>query len=153
MKIQYELSAIVYKLLLLLLLLTNVNGLPFLFGTSYGSRDHMVDYQTPDDSWNITSVPRSITPHLMSINATQNHAIPPRKTEQQLEDEILKRLHDIKVRSEGWFQIEFHFFFKITIVVTFIRFRRKTEATSPPAECFGLIQPIWCIIHHLLIKH
>lgn len=97
MKIQYELSAIVYKLLLSLLLLTNVNGLPFLFGTSYGNRDHMIEYQTPDDSWNITSVPRSITPHLLMVNTTQTHIIPPRKTEEQLEDEILKRLHEIKV--------------------------------------------------------
>lgn len=97
MKIQYELSAIVYKLLLSLLLLTqHVNGLPFLFGTSYGSRDHMVDYQTPDDSWNITSVPRSIIPHLAAAK-DQSHSIPPRKTDEQIEDELLKRLRDIKV--------------------------------------------------------
>lgn len=97
MKIQYELSAIVYKLLLSLLLLSNVNGLPFLFGTTHGNRDHMVEYQTPDDNWNITSLPRSITPHINHINSTQNHVIPPRKSEQQLEDEILHRLHEIKV--------------------------------------------------------
>lgn len=99
MKIQYELSAIVYKLLLSLLLSTNVNGLPILFGTSFGNRDHMVVYQSPDDSWNITSIPRSITPHLININSTQNHVIPRRKTEEELEDEILKRLHEIKVRK------------------------------------------------------
>ncbi|XP_031627934.1 sphingomyelin phosphodiesterase isoform X2 [Contarinia nasturtii] len=101
MKIQYELSAIVYKLLLSLLLLTNVNGLPFLFGTTHGNRDHMVEYQTPDDNWNITSVPRSITPHINHINFTQNHVIPPRKSEQQLEDEILHRLHEIKSQDRN----------------------------------------------------
>lgn len=100
MKIQYELSAIVYKLLLSLLILTNVNGLPFLLGTPFGSRDHMVDYQTPDDSWNITSVPRSIIPHLIISNATQNHVVPPRKTEEEIEDELIKRLHEIKVNKK-----------------------------------------------------
>lgn len=96
MKIQNEFSAIVSKLLLSLLLLTKVNGLPFLFGTSYERRDHMIDYQTPDDSWDIASIPRSIIPHLPT-NVTHSHVIPPRKTEQQIEDELLKRLHDIKV--------------------------------------------------------
>lgn len=97
MKIHNELLAIIYKLLLLHLFLTNVNGLPFLYGTSYGSRDHMVEYQTPDDNWNISSVPRSTIPHILTLNSTQSHDLPPRKTEQQLEDEILRRLHEIKV--------------------------------------------------------
>lgn len=97
MKIHYELSAIVYKLLLSLFLLlrfTNVNGLPFLFGTTHDTRNHMIDYRTPDDSWNITSVPRSITPHIREI---KTHSIPPRKTDEQIDDEILRRLRDIKV--------------------------------------------------------
>lgn len=90
-------TAIVYKLFLSLLLLlrfTNVIGLPFLFGTTHDTRNHMIEYRTPDDSWNITSVPRSITPHITEIKA---HSIPPRKTDEQIDDEILRRFRDIKV--------------------------------------------------------
>lgn len=96
MKVQYELLVIVYKLILMHLLITNVNGLPFLFGTSHGKRNHMIEYQTPDDSWNITSATRSTTPHMIVVKEF-SHSIPPRKTEEQIEDELLKRLHEIKV--------------------------------------------------------
>lgn len=86
--------AIVYSLLLLLI---NVNGLPFLFGTQIDRR-HAIEYQMPDDNWNITSIPRSIIPHLLARNDTStSHLVPPRKSNDQIEDELLKRLRDIKV--------------------------------------------------------
>lgn len=146
MKIQYELSAIVSKLLLSLLLLTHVNGLPFLFGTSLRNRDHMIEYQTPDDSWNITSVPRSITPHL-AVTKDQSHSIPPRKTDQQIEDELIKRLHDIKVRTSSIWPVQ-----RSQPKLIFVS-RVNCRLATARAECYGSIQQIWCTIHHSLTKH
>lgn len=56
----------------------------------------MLEYHTPDDNWNISSVPRSIEPHLLTVHET--HQVPPRKTNQQIEDELLGSLRNIKVR-------------------------------------------------------
>lgn len=92
---QNALPAIVYTLLLLLI---NANGLPYLFGT-HDNRRHLVEYQMPDDNWNITSVPRSITPHLALRDDSIFHSVPPIKTNEQIEDELMKRLTDIKVSS------------------------------------------------------
>lgn len=86
---QNALPAIVYTLILLLI---NANGLPYLFGTQ-DNRRHFVEYQMPDDNWNITRVPRSITPHLALRDDSISHSVPPTKTE----DELMNRLSDIKV--------------------------------------------------------
>lgn len=94
MKIRHEILAITYTLFLCL---TNVNGLPFLFGTpSIGS--HMVRYQTLEDNWNISSVPRSIEPHLATTKQV-SHQVPPRKSNEQIEEELLTGLRNIKVGS------------------------------------------------------
>lgn len=92
---QNALPAIVYTLLLLLI---NANGLPYLFGTQ-DNRRHLVEYQIPDDNWNITEVPRSITPHLALRDDSISHSVKPRKTE----DELMNRLSDIKVSSSSDF--------------------------------------------------
>lgn len=79
-------------------ILTTTFALPFLFGGS-GYRRSVIEYQTPADDWNITSVPRSITPHLPARNAS-HYIMPPRKSSAEIDEETLERLRDIKVRID-----------------------------------------------------
>lgn len=95
MKIQYELlSAIVC---ISMLYVTNVLGLPrhIFGGQSRSRRTHMIEYRTPDDYWNISSVPRSVEPHLLATH--EMHDVPRGKTNEELEDELLASLRNIKV--------------------------------------------------------
>lgn len=101
MKIRHEIIAITFTLLLCL---TNVIGLPFFLGPpSIGS--HMVRYQALEDNWNISSVPRSVEPHLAASKQDQ-HQVPPRKSNTQIEEELLTGLRNIKVGLSGTSSIE-----------------------------------------------
>lgn len=77
-----------------MLYVTNVLGLPHM-GRPSPKRTHLFEYHTPEDNWNISSVPRSIEPHLLVMH--EAHDVPPRKSNQQIEDELLASLRDVKV--------------------------------------------------------
>lgn len=95
MKIYYE---IFYTYIALILIPTNVFGLPFLFGTT-AQRRHIVEFHTPPDEWNIMSAPRSITPHLHPRNDTkhEHHLDFPIGRTPAEEEALLQRLKEIKV--------------------------------------------------------
>lgn len=78
-------------------LLSTVNSLPFLFGNQNANRP-VVPYQSPPDDWNISSVPRSITPHLMvKYNETVNRIISGRRSDAEINNDTLKYLRAMKV--------------------------------------------------------
>lgn len=78
-----------------MLYVASVLGLPHIIGRQSTRPTHLFEYHTPDDNWNISSAPRSIEPHLLAIHAA--HDVPPRKSNQQIEDELLASLREVKV--------------------------------------------------------
>lgn len=77
--------------ILIYIYIQSINGLPFLFNQNGRSA---VEWETPRDNWNITSIPRSVTPHLQVKNFT--HLVPPSMKYIDHEAKLLNRLHEIK---------------------------------------------------------
>lgn len=82
MKIRHKASFAI--ILPLFVIVQNTNGLPF----------PTIQYSMNND-WNISSVPRSIVPHVTFRQHT--HHVPPKKTTEQMEDELLANLESLKV--------------------------------------------------------
>lgn len=77
-------------------LLSTVNSLPFIFGNRNGNR-RVIQYQIPPDTWNITSVPRSIMPHLVvKYNETDNYIMSGRRSA-GIKNDTIKYLKEMKV--------------------------------------------------------
>lgn len=91
MKIRLELCIIVYTLLLFS---TNVNGLPFIISTP-SIETNSLEYQILENNWNISSLARSVQPHLKAKHDL--HQVPPRKSNAQIDEELLASLRNIKV--------------------------------------------------------
>lgn len=72
-----------------------IPGSPFIFSTNNGRRQ--VEWQQPEDDWNITLVPRSVQPHLELKN--YQHNVPPVSQMRVIDgdDRIMERLQNIKV--------------------------------------------------------
>lgn len=95
---------IYYGLLLANCLISNweVSALPFLFGSptsnsgNYQQRQQIIEWQPPVDEWNITSIPRSIIPFLKARN-NSGYYLNPSTEETDRDDEILRRLQEVKV--------------------------------------------------------
>lgn len=93
MKINHVFTFTAY--IYLILLLSHVTALPFSFGN--GQNGYRRLYQQPTDNWNIMSAPRSITPHLIPKHNDTNIYHPPRKTSEEIDDDVLDRLRNLKV--------------------------------------------------------
>lgn len=92
MKINYELLFVCC-----LIIQSRVSGLPFLLSsTNNANRRQVIEWQTPNDDWNITNVPRSITPFLKAKNSTGSYVQPKIPSHEEL---LLQRLQEIKVKS------------------------------------------------------
>lgn len=80
-----------------IILQSGVSAFPFLLSsTNNGNRRQVIEWQTPIDDWNITSVPRSITPFLKAKNNTGSYVHPKTSDHDEL---MLQRLQEIKVSS------------------------------------------------------
>lgn len=89
-------------------LLSTVNSLPFIFGNRNGNR-RVIQYQSPPDTWNITSVPRSITPHLMvKYNGTDNHIMSGRRSDAEINNDTIKYLKEMKVCAGSVYCIPYY---------------------------------------------
>ena len=96
MRIHYE-TIIIIKIILIATI-QNVSPLPFIFGSTAhnGNRRQIVEWQQPSDEWNITTLPRSITPHLNAKNYSASlHVIP--TAEVDVDEDTLAHLREIKV--------------------------------------------------------
>lgn len=130
-----------------------VSALPFLFGPTsnngnYQQRRQIVEWQPPLDEWNITSVPRSIIPFLKARN-NSGYYLYPKAEETDRDDEILRRLQEIKVCA--WFN-EIWIKTKKPTPNLIKKFRIFYFRSTIRVECCGSIRPILCTIHHLLTK-
>lgn len=149
MNISNELSSAIF-ICFTCVLLSTVNSLPFLFGNQNGNRP-VVPYQSPPDDWNISSVPRSIMPHLMvKYNETVNRIISGRRSDAEINNDTLKYLRAMKVcaRTFSIYRKRFVIEFDHEIFLRNIFNCRKVAQR----ECYGLIRPISCTIHHSLIR-
>lgn len=78
------------------------SGIPYLYNThsiSRRSTSSSIDWTQPYDDWNITSLPRSILPHL--IVRDHHHILPPTANVvlgESDDDKLLRRLWEIKVK-------------------------------------------------------
>lgn len=81
MQIRYKIMSLAY-IPLLCLIVQNANGFPF-------------EIYSMSNELNISSLPRSIHPYLTFKQ--QTHHVPPKKTSQQIEDELLTILETMKV--------------------------------------------------------
>jgi hypothetical protein len=58
-----------------------------------------IEWEPPEDNWNITSVPRSVEPHVILKN--HQHNLPPatnfKVIETDEDEQILRRLQEFKV--------------------------------------------------------
>lgn len=92
MELRLVLCIIVYTLFLFS---TNVNGLPFIISTP-SIETNSLQYQILENNWNISSLARSVQPHLTAKHDL--HQVPPRKSNAQIDEELLASLRNIKVR-------------------------------------------------------
>lgn len=70
-------------------------GHPFIFTSSGNNRRQYTKWTSPVDEWNITSLPRSIIPHLKPRNGT--HQLPMVRPDASDEDALLERLKELQV--------------------------------------------------------
>lgn len=113
-------------------------GHPFIFTSSgNNNRRQYTKWTSPVDEWNITSLPRSIVPHLKPRNGT--HQLPMVRPDPNDEDALLERLKELKVQFEIYVK---------TSLFEFLFYRKIAQHV-----CCGLNHLILHIIHHSLIKH
>lgn len=75
------------------------SGSPFyLFQQQTQQQRQFTKWETPRDDWNISSVPRSIVPHLKPRNGTVPQVPPPRPINQS-DEELLAQLKELKVST------------------------------------------------------
>ena len=66
------------------------------------NQNHQLEWKQPEDNWNITTIPRSILPHLENKNFTHSLPAPGNIQYKTIDNDekLLERFHEIKVNEK-----------------------------------------------------